>query len=313
LETLINKKIAIFITTKNRLEALKFTLKQCEPFIFDASIEFLVCDDGSTDGTFEFVQTKYPQIQLFKNAQSRGLIASRNLLLSKVNAPYAICLDDDAHFLSSGVEHSIIYYFEEHPQCGLIAFRIFWAANPPATIQTEEQPERVQGFVGCGHAWRMAAWHAIPDYPEWFEFYGEEEFAAYHLFKQQLEIHYLPGVLVHHRVEVKNRKHQPDYSLRLRRSLRSGWYLYLMFLPKRLIPRKMAYSIFMQLKLKVVQGDLKALKALLLANFDLLLNSRLIFKNRNRFNIKEWDEFTKLESTKIYWNPETKSNEDQES
>jgi len=310
---LIDKKIAIFITTKNRLEALRFTLKQCEAFIYDAGVEFLVCDDGSIDGTFEFVKTKYPQIKLYRNEQSQGYLFSRNFLLNCVKAPIAICLDDDAHFLSTDVEQHIISHFKVHTQCGLIAFRIFWGANPPQSIQTNELPERVKGFVGCGHAWLMEAWRAIPDYPEWFEFYGEEEFAAYHLFKKNLEVHYLPEVLVHHRVELKSRKKQPDYTRRLRRSLRTGWYLYLLFLPKKVIPRKMMYSIYMQLRLKVFKGEFRALKALLLAKFDLFFNSRLIFKNRNRFNIKEWDEFTKLESTKIYWNPETKSNEDQES
>jgi hypothetical protein len=38
--------------------------------------------------------------------------------------------------------------------------------------------ENVKSFVGCGHAWRMKAWHEIPNYPEWFEFYGEENYAS---------------------------------------------------------------------------------------------------------------------------------------
>jgi len=296
------KRIAIFITTKNRLETLQFTLEQCEAFIFDAGVEFLLCDDGSTDGTFEFVKTKYPQIKLYRNEKSKGYLFSRNFLLNSVKAPIAICLDDDAHFLSSNVEQHIISHFKDHTQCGLIAFRIFWGANPPKSIQTNELPERVKGFVGCGHAWRMEAWRAIPDYPEWFEFYGEEEFAAYHLFKLNLEVHYLPQVLVHHRVDVKSRKHQHDYTRRLRRSLRSGWYLYMMFVPKRLVPQKMTYSIFMQLKLKVFQGDFKAMKSLLLALFDFMVNFSRALKNSNRFSIKEYKSFNNLKPTKIYWN-----------
>jgi hypothetical protein len=42
----------------------------------------------------------------------------------------------------------------------------------------------LQSFVGCGHVWRMDAWRTIENYPEWFYFYGEEDFASYLLFKK---------------------------------------------------------------------------------------------------------------------------------
>jgi hypothetical protein len=64
----------------------------------------------------------------------------------------------------------------------------------------------MKSFAGGAHAWRMSAWRQIPDYPSWFIFHGEEDFAAYEMFKKRLEIHYLPSVLVHHRVDLKARK-----------------------------------------------------------------------------------------------------------
>ena len=141
-------------------------------------------------------------------------------------------------------------------------------------------------------------------YPEWFFFYGEEDFASYQFFKKNWEIHYLPEVLVHHRVDVKGRRNNSDYYIRLRRSLRSGWYLYFLFFPKSFIPRKMAYSIWMQLKWKVFKGDFKALQAIVLALFDLIYNIPKIIKNSNRLSQKEYIAYLELEETKIYWQPE---------
>jgi hypothetical protein len=72
----------------------------------------------------------------------------------------------------------------------------------------------------------------------------------------------------------------------------------------KIIPRKLAYSIWMQLKLKVFKGDFKALKALLLAVLDLLFSIPKIIKNTNRLSIQEYNDYQKLEETKIYWKPE---------
>jgi len=195
-------------------------------------------------------------------------------------------------------------YFHANPSCGLIAFRIFWSKTIPESTVSKDISQRVKSFVGCAHVWRMTAWNTIPDYPNWFVFYGEEDFASYQLFKKNIEIHYLPSVLVHHRVDLKARKFNADYKIRLQRSLRSGWYLYFLFLPSIKIPRMMAYSIWMQLKLKVFKGDFKALQAIVLALFDLIISFPKILMHTNRLSMSEYEAYDKLENVKLYWKPE---------
>jgi hypothetical protein len=104
--------------------------------------------------------------------------------LNLVATDYAISLDDDAHFITANALSVIADYFAVHPNCGVLALRIFWGLTAPHTVVTTETPTRVQGFVGCGHVWRMKAWRSIPDYPDWFVFYGEEDFASYQLLKK---------------------------------------------------------------------------------------------------------------------------------
>ena len=224
--------------------------------------------------------------------------------MNLTTADYAISLDDDAHFLTENPLELIENYFNNYSNCGVIGFRIFWGLNEPKNTISSQQSERVQGFVGCAHAWRMSSWRKIPNYPDWFVFYGEEEFAAFQLFKKNIEVHYLPSVVVQHRVEVKSRKNNPDYTIRLRRSLRAGWYLYFLFFPVAKIPRKLIYSIWIQLKNKVLKGDIKALKALFFALCDLCFNLLKILKNKNRLTKPEFEEFHSLPLTKIYWNEE---------
>jgi len=298
------KTFSILITTKNRLEALKFTLQKIKYLIERDDVECIICDDGSSDGTYEFIKNKYPIIQLIKNDTSSGLIYSRNRLLNLTTASYAITLDDDAHFITKNVLDNIEAHFTKNKTCGLIAFRIFWGVALPENTATIEKELRVKGFVGCGHVWNMKAWKSIPNYPAWFVFYGEEDFAAFQLFKHGWQVHYVPEILVQHRVDIKSRKTAKDYRLRLRRSLRSGWYLYVLFYPWKTIPKKIAYSLWMQLKLKVFKGDFKALMAIFQAMGDVLLNMPRLIKNSNRLTHKEFLEYKELPNTKLYWKPE---------
>ncbi|MFV8368165.1 glycosyltransferase family 2 protein [Flavobacterium sp. LB2R40] len=298
----------LLITTKNRIKDLIFTLDKIKYLLEKENVKCIICDDGSTDGTSVFIQTNYPEMELIQNRISKGLIFSRNRLLSLVKTEFAISLDDDAHFITKNPLHSIQEHFKRNTNCGLIAFRIFWGLDEPNEIFSTNKTMRVQGFVGCAHVWRMKAWEDIPNYPDWFVFYGEEDFAAYQLFKNNWGIDYLPEVLVNHRVNIKARKNNKDYTQRLRMSLRSGWYLFSMFYPLRKIPKKIMYSIAVQMRDKVFKGDLKVLKALFLAGLDLVMAIPKIIKNKNRLTNEEYDLFQKLPATKIYWQPNNNKN-----
>lgn len=294
----------ILITTKNRIKDLGITLAKCTTLFSYGEVRYIICDDGSTDGSSDFIAKQYPFIQLIQNKESKGLIYSRNRLLDLVTTPFAISLDDDAHFITQNPLQIISAYFDANPACGLLALRIFWGLEAPTDTFTHEKDQAVQSFVGCGHIWRMDAWRTIENYPDWFVFYGEEDFAAYLLFKNNWSIQYLPAILVQHRVNLKDRKNDLDYKLRLRRSLRSGWYLLFMFTPLHLVPRKFLYSIWMQLKLKVFRGELHVLQILVLALKDVIINFPKLIKHSNRLSSEQWELYSKLSPTKIYWQPE---------
>jgi glycosyltransferase involved in cell wall biosynthesis len=291
----------LIITTYNRLDELKQTLGSLEHLLFEENLNCIICDDGSADGTFDYVRKYYPKIKTLRNSSNQGLIYCRNRIMERVKTKFAISLDDDANFLIDPNFNAISQYFQKFDKCAILSMRIFWGSNPPNKKLSLEKPIRVKGFAGGAHVMRTSAWYQIPDYPEWFKFYGEEDFVSFHLFKKGLEVHYYPDILIHHRVDIKSRKKNKDYIQRTRRSLRSGWYLYLMFYPKRLIAGRMTYSIWIQLKTKVFKGDFKALIGMKLALLDLILNSLKAFKNSNRLSIKEFILFENLQPTKIYW------------
>lgn len=295
---------SILITTKNRKSDLVYTLQKINYLLVRNDVECILYDDGSTDGTAFFIESEYPKIQFLRNEKSLGLIYCRNRMMDLVQSEIAISIDDDLHFITNNPLEIIHDYFQKFPKAAVLSFRIFWSPEEPVNCATFEQSSVVQSYAGGAHAFRMSAWKSIPNYPAWFVFYGEENFASFQLFKKDWQVHYLPEVLVNHRVDLKLRKNNSDYVTRTRRALRAGWYLFFLFYPFNAIPRKMAYSIWMQLKLKVFRGDFKALKAILFALFDLLLNMPKILKNSNRLSQVEYQSYNNLPDAKLYWQEE---------
>ena len=297
------KKFALLFTTKNRKEDLDFTLKKIGYLLERPDVECLVCDDASEDGTTDFLAQQYPNIQRLRNETTQGLIYSRNRLMAATQAEYAISLDDDLHFITQNPLEKIETYFQNHPECSVLSFRIFWAKYEPESTATQQQPHRVKSFAGGAHVWRVSDWHKIPPYPEWFFFYGEEDFASYHLYKINKQVHYFPEILVNHRVDLLARKKNADYQVRIRRSLRSGWYLYFLFYPKRIIPNRLAYTFWVQFSKRTLKGDWKATLAIFQALSDVIRNFGKLMKHSNRFSREEYRNYFNLPETKLYWKP----------
>ena len=192
----MDNKFSIVITTRNRCNDLRQTLKSFEKLNLSNKVDVIVCNDASTDTTKEMLDTEFPEIRLIENKKRLGLIESRNRLMNEVKTLYAVSLDDDANFLTVPVWSQIHSFFESNSRCAVLALRIFWGLNPPKSNLSNQQTEPVKSFVGCGHIWRMSAWNAVKYYPGWFKFYGEEDFMSFKLFKLGHQIHYYPEMLV---------------------------------------------------------------------------------------------------------------------
>lgn len=300
----VDNKFTIIITSRNRCNDLRQTLMSFEKLNFASRINIIICNDASTDDTKEMLRDEFPQIRVIHNKMHLGLIESRNLLMNQVKTEYTVSLDDDANFLSEPDWSQIHSFFASNSRCAVLALRIFWGLNIPKSNLSNQQIEPVKSFVGCGHIWRMSAWNEVKFYPGWFKFYGEEDFMSYKLFKSGYKIYYYPEILVHHRVDIKKRKEHKDYTNRTRMSLRSAWYLYFMFYPIAEIPKRFFYSIWMQIKLKLFKGDIKAFVGLILGFIDLIINSVRVVQNADRLSKVEFKDFQKLVDTKIYWHQE---------
>jgi glycosyltransferase involved in cell wall biosynthesis len=93
-------KLSIIVPAHNRERyigaALRSLLRQRD----DASLDIIVVDDGSTDGTSEIIETMMhdaPEIRLFRQPQKKGVSAARNLALRQLppDTEFVSFLDSD--------------------------------------------------------------------------------------------------------------------------------------------------------------------------------------------------------------------------
>ena len=102
--------VGIYIPSKNRLELLK---KAIDSVLSQSYQNFKICvvDDGSTDGTFEYLRNlNHPKITFIRNDESIGACASRNKAIAHLETDLVTGLDDDDVFLPSRLEDLLKVY-----------------------------------------------------------------------------------------------------------------------------------------------------------------------------------------------------------
>jgi GT2 family glycosyltransferase len=240
---------------------------------------------------------------LRRNETPRGYLYCRNRMLGDCVADFAISLDDDANFLTGDPLAEIASHFAQNPNCGVAAFRIFWGAHPPVSDGSGAQPMQVKSFVGCGHAWRMESWKQLSGYPEWFGFYGEEQYASLQLFRLGWAVDYLPQVLVHHRVDMQQRKKNKTMRLiRARNALRADWFVFALSYPAGVFLRKLGASLRDQL-VAAIRGS-RPLQPVAKAFSDLVLRMPKIAAWRSPLTTSQYRRYQSLPPARIYWKPE---------
>ncbi len=96
--------------------ALSSVLKQTSE-----DFEWLILDDGSSDGTWQYLQplAHKPFIRLFRNPEKLGISKSRNRILKACEGQYISILDADDSFLPNKVEHHA-QLLDKHPEAGVV-------------------------------------------------------------------------------------------------------------------------------------------------------------------------------------------------
>ena len=109
--------LSIIIPTFNRINLVKYTLDSLDDTHHKGiNREIIVVDDGSADGTWEFIAKEYPEVILLKN-KGKGAASARNTGLFAAKGKYIMYLDSD-DLVGENFFAQKINMLEAHPALG---------------------------------------------------------------------------------------------------------------------------------------------------------------------------------------------------
>ena len=87
-----------------------------------------IVDNGSTDGSVAFIQTRYPQARLIVNASNRGFATANNQAIRAGTAEYVATLNNDTEVEPTWLE-ALVQAMDTHPRVGMCASKMLFAGS----------------------------------------------------------------------------------------------------------------------------------------------------------------------------------------
>jgi len=85
----------------------------------------VVSDNGSSDGSVEFLRQRYgDRLAIVENAANLGFAAACNRAFAATDSPFVYLLNPDAE-VRQGALVEIVAFLEAHPRCGIAGSRIY--------------------------------------------------------------------------------------------------------------------------------------------------------------------------------------------
>ena len=149
-------KVSAIITTHNRLELLKRAVESVRKQTFD-SLELIVVDDASNDGTREWCSAQDFRFIHIPKEESRGGNYARNLGIKAAKGEYIAFLDDDDYWLPEKTSKQVALM--ERKDCELVhCLKRIETVFPDGRIEYSDQKPNPELW---GDMSKKALWRTI--------------------------------------------------------------------------------------------------------------------------------------------------------
>ena len=223
--------ISIVFLNYNRLNETRITVEKllgCREE-FDG-IEIIAVDNGSTDGTGEYLSGLGDSIRAVLLDINHG-IDGYNRGFEIARGDVIIVLDDDSHVEPDTIKR-VEQLFSEQQTIGIVAFKVVDSSGKRFNtwhIPSEDVFQDSFAFVGCGFAIRKDLFRKIGFYPGEFFIYHNEIYVAIKTKLSGYRIVYDPSCIVVHRTAVLPRDPSRRIYFTLKNSLNLIWMYYPFF------------------------------------------------------------------------------------
>ena len=119
---------AVVILNWNGLKMLQTYLPLLEQRTTCCGAFIVVADNGSTDGSVEWLQEHHPQIRLICFDQNHGFTGGYNRALREIDADYYVLLNSDVEVTDGWLE-PLVGFLEENPDAGICQPKVLSVAE----------------------------------------------------------------------------------------------------------------------------------------------------------------------------------------
>lgn len=123
--------LSIIIVNYNVKEFLKNLLDSINKASQNLSLEIIVVDNASDDGSIEMIKEKFPNVILIENKSNLGFGKANNQGLKIANGNFFLLINPDT-LVAEDTFIKMIDFFNSHPKAGMAGCKIL---NPDGTLQ----------------------------------------------------------------------------------------------------------------------------------------------------------------------------------
>ena len=105
------------------------------PVAAELSLEIIVVDNASTDGSVEMLRVGYPDVKLIANEDNRGFSVANNQGIDVAQGRYAMLLNPDTEIVGNALQ-KLVKYADQHPGVAMVVPQL---RNPDGTVQSSRR------------------------------------------------------------------------------------------------------------------------------------------------------------------------------
>jgi GT2 family glycosyltransferase len=110
--------VSVILATYNTRDLLARCLEALPAALEGVDYEVWVVDNGSQDGTAEWLRAAHPEVRLIRNPDNRGFAAANNQAMAQARGRYFLLLNTDTIPLPGSLT-ALVDYLERHPEVGM--------------------------------------------------------------------------------------------------------------------------------------------------------------------------------------------------
>ncbi|MGA2844568.1 MAG: glycosyltransferase family 2 protein [Candidatus Acidiferrales bacterium] len=166
-------KLSVVIICWNDLRVIRECLRSIFAGTQSADFEVIVSDNGSTDGSVQFIHENYPQVRVVENGANLGFAKGNNAGIRAAQGEFVLILNPDT-IIHEGSLDKFISFAAQHPEAGAFGCRVL---NLDGTYQVSARlfPTVRRFWISALYLHRLARFSSVFTFEEYEGWKGDRE------------------------------------------------------------------------------------------------------------------------------------------